>query len=61
MYFRVQRLYPSVHHLGETGDLIDRDHRDPVAPQCLGRAARGDDLPAELDELTGEIHDAAFV
>src|SRR5438093_2806592 len=57
----VQRLHAAVHHLGETRHLLDRNHGDPALPEGLGGATGGHDLPAERDQLPGELHDAALV
>src|SRR6266571_6753481 len=61
MDFRVQRLYASVRQLRKARDLFDEDDRNALAPQRLGRAARGDDLPSQANQLAREIDDAALV
>ncbi len=57
----VQRLHPAVEHLGEGGDLLDADDGNAGLPECRGRAAGGDDLPAELDQALGEGDGSALV
>src|SRR5881394_2943241 len=61
MHLGMQGLHPSIHHFRKAGDVFHADDRNALAPQRLRRAAGGDDLPLERDELTSEIHDAAFV
>ena len=61
VHLGVQRLHATVHHLGETRHLLDRNHGDPGLPEGLGGATGGHDLPAERDQLPGELHDAALV
>src|SRR2546425_13337016 len=41
--------------------LLDRDHGYSRLAERLGGATRGHDLPAEPDQLAGELHDAALV
>ena len=55
MDLRVQRLHPTVEHLGEAGDLLDRRHRDARLAQRRRRPTRGDDRDAELVEAPREL------
>ena len=61
MHLGVQRLHAAVHHLGETGDLLDREDGNAGLAQRVGRPASRHDLPVEGGELAGEVHEAALV
>src|SRR5213076_675232 len=61
VHLGVQGLHAPVHHFGESRHLLDRNHGDPSLAQRLGGATGGYDLPAERDQLAGELHDAALV
>src|SRR6266849_9419256 len=59
--FWMQGLYSPIHHLREAGNLFDRDDRNPFATQSFGGATSRDDLPAELHQLSGELHKAPLI
>ena len=58
----MQRLDAALHHLGEAGVLLDRDHGDTRLDQDLGGAAGGDDLNTELfRQRMRELNHTGFV
>ncbi len=61
MHVRMQSLYPTIHHLWKACDFFNADDRNAFTPQRFRRPTGGDDFPTELDELTREVHDSAFV
>ncbi len=58
---RVQRLHAAAEQLGGVGDRLDRRHGEPVLGEERRRAARRDELEAELVECAGELVDARLV
>ena len=61
VYFRVQRLYSSVHHFRETRDRINADYIDAGFCDLLCSSPRADDLNALFAQFFGEINNACFV
>ena len=61
MDFRVQRFDTAIEHFGEAGEVGDVFDFDSGVAQELGGSASGDELDAEIGELTGEIGKAGFV
>ena len=58
---RVECLDPSAQHLGSAGDLGDLGDGHALVGQQRGGAPAGYDLPAEVDEATGQVDDAGLV
>jgi hypothetical protein len=57
----VKGLDATVHDLRKTGEVVDGPHGDAGALELLRRAARRDDLGAQLDETGREVDDPALV
>jgi hypothetical protein len=57
----MQRLDAAVHDLREAREIVDGPYGDTRAVELLGRAARGDDLDAQLGEAGREVDDPALV
>jgi len=57
----VQGLEPAVQALGHARDLLDVGHHHSFLAQGRGRAAGGDDLPAERCQSLGEVDDSVLV
>ncbi|GJD73998.1 hypothetical protein CFIICLFH_2231 [Methylobacterium goesingense] len=58
---RVQRLHPTVHHLGKAGEVGDLRDGQPGRTQGLVRPTRGDQRDAEAVESSGELDEAGLV
>ncbi len=58
---RVQRLDPAVEHFRESGHVAHVAHREAGVAQRAGRAAGGDEVPAEGGEALGELDQAGLI
>ena len=61
MDHRMKCLHPSVHHLGEAGDLGDVPHLEPRIAHGARRASRRDEFDAPLGEGAGEVLEPGLV
>jgi hypothetical protein len=57
----VQGLDPSAQHLGRAGDLCHLGVRDAGCGEGGGGVATGHELPAEVGQAVGELHEAFLV
>jgi hypothetical protein len=57
----MQRLDAAVHDLREAGEIVDGPDGETPALELLRRAARGDDLDAQLGEAGRKVDDPALV
>ena len=58
---RMQRLHPTVHHLGHAGDDADVGDGETGFGQSAGSAAGRQELDAVLGKRAGEVDDPRFV
>ena len=58
---RVQRLDTAAEHLGRLGHLLDARHIETLAFQERRRAARRDELPAEVGQAARKVVDAGLL
>ena len=58
---RMQRLHPTVHHLGEAGDRRDVGHRQAGVGEGLRGAAGRHQFEAARDESATQFHDSGLV
>lgn len=58
---RVQRLHPTVEHLGKSRHLFDLEVVDSRVTQRARRAARGYELDAQRAQGTRELHEPGLV
>ena len=55
VHARMQRLDPAVEHLGETGELLHRRHRNTGARNGFGRRSGRDDGDARVVQTLGQL------
>ncbi len=58
---RMERLHPPPQNLGKTGHRRCFDYRDAPLDEGAGSPPGRDDLPAQPDQLPGQLDDAALV
>ncbi len=58
---RMERLHAAAEQLGRLRHRFDARHREALLGEKCRRAARRDELPAELGEPAGEVVDAVLV
>ena len=61
VHLRVQRLHPSVHHLGKVGVVGDLANRDTGPGQRPRRAAGRNNLDAQAIEEVAKFHKAGLI
>src|SRR5690554_3802170 len=58
---RMKGLHASIHDLGRTREIAHIAYGNSGVAECLCRAARAEDLEAQLRKLFGKVHDACLI